>query len=88
MIPRHTEEALSRYVNHGLEPGSFLKAVLTNNLFRAVECADIDNKFALANIVEHIYNKFPIISHGSEENYYNWIESKRSVDNLKKSAII
>ena len=42
-IPEHTKGALDRYVDHGLEPGGFLTAVLTNDLFGAVARADSEN---------------------------------------------
>ena len=36
MIPQATLDSLDRYVNHKLMPGSFLTAVLSNDLFGAV----------------------------------------------------
>lgn len=82
VIPQHTKEALDRYINHGLDTGSFLKAVLTNDLFGAISRADNENAYALKDICQYIYNNTPSPCHGSVENYNNWIESKRSVAQL------
>ena len=72
-IPSHTQGALERYINHGLRPGSFLEAVLSNDLFRAVGAADLANTLALTEIVKWLYNCAPIGCHGSEEKVHYWI---------------
>lgn len=64
-VPQHTIEALERYVFHGLEPGSFLMAVLCNDLAGAVGRADPWNRRAIPEIVEFVYNRLPGNSWGN-----------------------
>ena len=49
-IPEHTAQSLIDYVEHGWQPGSFLTAVLENDLEGAAFHADPQNKRYLANI--------------------------------------
>jgi len=75
-IPEHTLGALERYFFMGLEPGSFLTAVLEGNLFRAVQCADHINKAALSDIVTFIYNRLPGGTYGSRDLVKAWLEDR------------
>lgn len=65
MIPEYMKEALDRYVNQKIMPGSFLQAVLCNDLFGAMGRADSNNRAALYSIVQYIYNELPSNSWGS-----------------------
>lgn len=65
MIPDHTLSALDRYVNQRIQPGGFLTAVLSNDLFGAVAKADSANKLALYDICQYIYNEVPGNAWGS-----------------------
>ncbi len=49
-IPEHTVQSMIDYVEHGWQPGSFLTAVLENDLEGAAFRADMENKLYLANI--------------------------------------
>jgi hypothetical protein len=73
-IPDNIKESLQRYVDKGIPTGSFLQAVLENNLMGAVGKADYINKHLLPEICSYIYNQLPSISHGSPENVQKWIE--------------
>jgi hypothetical protein len=76
-VPEHTQDALRNYVEHGLEPGSFLTAVLTNDLFGALGRADYMNKVYLEEICRWIYNEIPADAWGSREAVDLWIERIR-----------
>lgn len=67
MIPQYTKESLDRYVNHRIQPGGFLTAVLSNDLFGAVARADRENKLALSEICQYIYNEVPGDAWGSHD---------------------
>ena len=67
--------ALERYLNHGIMPGSFMTAVLENNLREAFGRADIDNEANLKNIVGYIYNHLPSNSWGSPERVCEYLNS-------------
>lgn len=60
-----TKESIDRYVQHGYHPGSFLEAVLSNDLAGALYLADGDNAFHLREIVKYINEKVPIGAKGS-----------------------
>lgn len=78
IIPPHTLEALIRYRDHGLPPGSFLTAFLSNNLMEALGRADIENLQNFAAIGYFIYNAIPERSHGSMSKVATWIEERSS----------
>jgi len=72
-IPGHTQQAIERYVVHGVEPGEFLRACLCNDLFGAVGKADSSNKANLPAIAQFIYNRIPRECYGSSERVDAWI---------------
>ena len=72
--PESTIQTIKDYVNHGLEPGSFVRAVLENNLAMAFAKADIYNERALKQIVTYVFNKIPHNSWGSPEAVENWLK--------------
>ena len=76
MIPELTLDALDRYVNHRLQPGGFLTAVLSNDLFGAVGKADSYNKLALTDICQYIYNEVPSNAWGSYEVVRNYLRGE------------
>lgn len=55
----YMQDAVKRWVEHGVMPGSFLRAVLENNLQYAVGNADSNNLAALRQWVEWFYNYAP-----------------------------
>lgn len=67
MIPEYTKAALNRYIKHGIMPGGFLTAVLSNDLFGAVAHADSDNMLAIPDIVKFIYMECPSSCWGSRQ---------------------
>lgn len=73
LIPDHMHDAVRRYVEDGIEPGSFLEAVLCNDLKGAVMRADAMNKARLFNWVEFVVWELPEACQGSVEKYQNWI---------------
>lgn len=75
-IPAHTKDALDRWVEHGLMPGGFLEAVLTNDLFGAVGRADSLNLPAIKDICSYIYNELPSNCWHSPEAIREWQEKK------------
>lgn len=72
-------ESLDRYVKHGIPPGSFLLAVLSNDLMQAVNRADEESAANLREIVSHVYNRLPSGSHGSMEKVEAWVEHIRVI---------
>ena len=67
-------ESLELYVNKGIPPGGFLKAVLANDLMYSMAKADDFNRHNLFYIVEYIYNEIPANCYGDYETVSNWIK--------------
>lgn len=77
----HLFDALERYLNYGILPGSFLTACLQNNLSNALGRADHQNREMLFEIVAYIYNYLPSASWGSAVKVTDWCEA---VHNARK----
>lgn len=77
-IPARTLDALHMYECKGIPTGGFLYAVLTNDLFAAVEAADTDNIKALKAICEYVYNQLPAGAWGSPEKVKAWLNRTRA----------
>jgi hypothetical protein len=75
-IPDYTLEALQRYFEYGLPPGSFLTAVLQNDLMGALAKADEYNKEALQDICSLVYWEFPEQAYGSEYKVLAYMSQK------------
>jgi hypothetical protein len=71
-IPESMVHGILDYIFSGVIPGSFLQAVIANDLRRSVEQADIVNINLLPNYVRFFYNYVPASCWGSKEKMYNW----------------
>jgi len=85
-IPDHMTGAIGRYIEHGILPGSFLTAVLENNLIEAVGRADSVNVHELPAYVGYLYNEAPADCYGSKELVSAWV-SKKAFDRLCKAEL-
>lgn len=65
-------EAILRWIQHGIEPGDFLRAVINNDLREAIGRADDDNMRNLPAIVGYFYNEAPSSCWGSPEKAQAW----------------
>lgn len=83
IVPLHTQEALTNYVQHGYMPGGFLTALLCNDLMGAVARADHINKQNLANIASFVFNEMPADSWGSLERMEAWCKKIHSMKNAE-----
>ena len=78
-VPDHMREPIRLYVLHGLEPGSFLSYVISNDLFGAIRTADATNSRHLKGIAAWFLNHGPDGCYGSREHLINWIKDKDNV---------
>ncbi len=69
-------EAIHRYIDDKIYPGSFLQAIISNNLKEAVGCADDDNLRNIPAFVSYFYNEAPTNCWGSKEIMASWIKSE------------
>jgi len=70
------DEAIDNYLMFGFEPGSFTKALLANDLFRAAASADHWNKENLATVASAVYMWMPSKTYGSYEIVNDWLADK------------
>jgi hypothetical protein len=82
LIPSHSAETLKNYLEHGIPPGGFVEAVLSNNFEAAVRRADSYNKAALSQWGS-VLRSLPKIVWGSRSVVDNWICSQ-GFDGFKK----
>lgn len=75
-VPPHMRDGLERYLNKGIEPGGFMRAVLCNDLLGAVQSADIVNRHHLNTILMWLLAYAPSDAWGSPEAYTYWIQRK------------
>ena len=78
LCPEHLVEAFQRYVEHGIPPGDFLRAVLENDLMGACGRADAMNIMLLPTIASYVYNRMPSTCHGSPERVAVWIAEREA----------
>lgn len=78
-IPEYMEASIRAYCVEHLRPGSFLEAVISNDLKKAVECADENNIRILHVYVSFFYNYTPADCWGSADKFNNWLKDKEHV---------
>lgn len=77
LIPERIMQNLLHYVKGEEAPGSFLYAVLTNDLWGAVGRADQEMKPLIPILVSYIHWEVPSGCHGSKEAVKAWMEKEK-----------
>jgi hypothetical protein len=75
-LPEHMQGGMQRYMEHGIEPGSFLVAVLSNDLMGAFGKADHINAQFIREYCQWLYNHAPAGSFGSRERVNAWMKHR------------
>lgn len=73
-IPERMMGGIKRYIEQGIKPGSFLCAVIHNDLREACGMADDENVMNLPAYVAYFYNEAPSQCWGSPEHMQQWID--------------
>ena len=81
-VPLHLRAGLRRYLEAGIPPGAFLKAVLENDLRDAVTHGDEASLAGLVPLVRYLYHEVPHECWGSPGAVEAWM-AWRSVNPLK-----
>lgn len=79
-FPVSLRGGLERWITKGIMPGDFLKAVLENNLSKAIGRADETNIKYLPGIVTWLYNRAPSACWGSRERVQGWQTAHMAVE--------
>lgn len=74
MLPEHMQGAMERWIEHGMLPGGFLTAVLTNDLFDAFGKADMVNRNRIHDYIVYLYNYAPAVCYGNPEKVRAWFD--------------
>lgn len=77
-VPEHMHDGLILWLTEGIPPGSFMTAILTNDLREACNRADDTNRYRLYDFVFFLYNYAPVGSWGSWENVQDWIKGHQA----------
>ncbi len=77
-LPESNAESLAIYLHHGVIPGSFMRALIENNLVHAAMCADHRNKHYLFEWASFLYNHMPSDAWGSAEKVLAYAKGKQS----------
>ena len=76
LLPEHMREGVRLYVLDNIEPSSFMRAVLENDLRESVARADHINKERLSDIVTFCFEALPAGSWGSVEKVKRWLDAR------------
>ena len=77
-IPDRMMESIKRYIEHGIKPGDFLSAIISNDLREAVGRADDENIKNIPAYVSYFYMEAPASCWGSFKNMQNWIKKRKN----------
>lgn len=75
-IPSRMESGIKMWIDHGVMPGGFIRAIIENDLRSAVERADSENLANIPAYVSYFYNEAPMMCWGSKERVENWAAMK------------
>ena len=78
-VPAHLAPGLNRWVQDGILPGGFLRAVLANDLAAAVCSGDPGSRAALVDVVLWLVEFAPPDCWGSAETMERWATHRRKV---------
>ena len=78
-------EGIQIYIEHGLDPGSFLTAVICNDLNEAVGRADDENLHNLPAFVAYFYNECPAPCWGSRGKMVAWIKGREALKAVEET---
>ena len=72
-IPERMHGGITRYVENGIPPGDFLKAILSNDLIEACNRGDDENLKLIHDYAKLLWNQCPPTCWGSPDKYRYWI---------------
>lgn len=75
-ISKRMMNPIQEYIENGVETGSFLKAIICNDLAKAVRRADEENMNNIPAFIAFFYNHAPSECWGNAANYEFWIKKK------------
>lgn len=74
LLPEHMHDGVTRYMERGIEPGSFLFSMLRGETARAMQAADPANKACKEEWLTFLTDCLPIKAHGSPHLVASWMK--------------
>ena len=88
VISDYMQTALTNYFVHRLEPGGFLTALLSGDLYGAVTRADHCNSSLFCEIAKWIYWNAPRGSWGSPDAVRGWLKGNGDFQRFEKEYLL
>lgn len=85
-VPEHMHDGIVLYLLHGYQPGSFMTAVLENDLKEACMRADDENRRAIYQHVAFLYNYAPSNAWGSPARVADYMQDMQAKRAAAESA--
>jgi len=76
LLPDYMREGMKLYIEDGIMPGSFLQAVICNDLVGSFAKADDVNIEHMKDYANFLYNEMPMDAWGSRGKMEKWVEKK------------
>ena len=86
-MTEQSKESLYNYFVYGLEPGGFMTAVLSNDLYRAVGKADFVNISLINVYVDWLRWHAPHGSYGTPEMVCSWLTKNDYFEQFQKELV-
>ncbi|MEI7463699.1 MAG: hypothetical protein WCK03_04880 [Candidatus Taylorbacteria bacterium] len=86
-LTEQSKESMYNYFVHGLEPGGFMTAVLSNDLFGAASRADFENRKQLYGYAAWLAAYAPYQSYGSPEIVKGWLSKNEYYHQFQKELV-
>lgn len=77
LLPEHMRDGMKLYIEHRIPPGSFLMAVLENDMMGALSRADHINQNRLHDYAVWLSNCAPSECYGSPEIVKAWLDGEK-----------
>jgi len=81
-LPEHMQPGMRRYIELGIPPGSFLRAVLENKLVESFQYADDINLHRMFDFASFLYNEINRGCYGNEDTVEEWINDHTIIRGL------
>lgn len=85
--PAGMRDGLQRYVEHGIEPGGYLTAVLRGDLFDAMGRADLQSRRDMFDLCSFIFNFLPNAIWGDRNSVSEWVAYWAEVRKQRDRAV-
>jgi len=76
-VPEGLHRGIRLWLDDGIVPGSFIRAVICNNLMDAFAFADDESRERLSSIVSFFYWSVPSHAWGSDRTFADWRDKEQ-----------